>query len=116
MDTKKISRRQFIRESGVTLAGTGVLLSQLGTHPAFGATTAPQEKKKSEQPMAYRTLGKLGSKVSEVSFGVMRLKEPAVLHKAIDLGVNFFDTAHGYQNGNNEKMLGAIASAWRVTT
>ena len=111
MDTKKISRREFITETGVTLAGTGVLLSQLGTHPAFGATTAPQEKKKAEQPMAYRTLGKTGLKVSEVSFGVMRLKEPAVLHKAIDLGVNFFDTAHGYQNGNNEKMLGEVAKA-----
>ena len=109
MDTKKISRREFITETGVTLAGTGVLLSQLGSHPAFGATTAPQEKKKAEQPMAYRTLGKTGLKVSEVSFGVMRLKEPAVLHKAIDLGVNFFDTAHGYQNGNNEKMLGEVA-------
>jgi aryl-alcohol dehydrogenase-like predicted oxidoreductase len=109
METKKISRREFIAETGVKLAGTGVLLNQLGTHPAFGATTAPQEKKKSEQPMAYRTLGRTGLKVSEVSFGVMRLKEPAVLYKAIDLGVNFFDTAHGYQNGNNEKMLGKVA-------
>ena len=109
MDEKKISRREFITETGVKVAGTGILLSQLSTHPAFGATTAPQEKKKSEHPMAYRTLGKTGLKVSEVSFGVMRLKEPAVLYKAIDLGVNFFDTAHGYQNGNNEKMLGNVA-------
>jgi len=60
MDAKKISRREFITETGVTLAGTGVLLNQLGTHPAFGATTAPLEKKKSKHPMAYRTLGKTG--------------------------------------------------------
>ena len=76
MDEKKISRREFITETGVKVAGTGILLSQLSTHPAFGATTAPQEKKKSEHTMAYRTLGKTGLKVSEVSFGVMRLKEP----------------------------------------
>jgi predicted aldo/keto reductase-like oxidoreductase len=112
MDAKKISRREFITETGVRLAGTGVLLSQLGVHNAFGTTTAPSEKKKIEPTMAYRTLGKTGLKVSEVSFGVMRLKEPAVLYKAIDLGINFFDTAHSYQNGNNEKMLGKVAKEY----
>ena len=95
MDTKKISRRQFITETGVTLAGTGVLLSQLGTPPCLRGNNGSSRRKKSEQPMAYRTLGKTGLKVSEVSFGVMRLKEPAVLHKAIDLGVNFFGSCHG---------------------
>jgi aryl-alcohol dehydrogenase-like predicted oxidoreductase len=38
----------------------------------------------------------------------MRLKEPAVLYKALDMGINLFDTANNYQNGNNEKMLGTV--------
>jgi len=58
--------------------------------------------------MEYRTLGKTGLKVSAVSFGVMRLTDPAVLIQALESGVNYFDTAHGYQNGNNEKMLGEV--------
>ena len=62
--------------------------------------------------MEYRTLGKTGLSVAAVSFGVMRLKEPAVLFKALDLGINFFDTAHAYQNGNNERMLGKVAKVY----
>jgi hypothetical protein len=59
-------------------------------------------------PMEYRTLGKTGLKVSALSFGVMRLSEPAVLFEALDMGVNYFDTAYKYQNGNNEIMLGKV--------
>ena len=58
--------------------------------------------------MEYRTLGRTGLKVSALSFGVMRLAEPAVLFEALDMGINYFDTAHTYQRGNNEKMLGDV--------
>jgi len=58
--------------------------------------------------MQYRTLGRTGLMTSALSFGVMRLSEPAVVLKALELGINYFDTAHSYQNGNNEKMLGEV--------
>jgi hypothetical protein len=58
--------------------------------------------------MQYRTLGRTGLKVSAVSFGVMTLTDPAVLFKALDLGINYFDTAHMYQAGKNEEMLGKV--------
>ena len=58
--------------------------------------------------MEYRTLGKTGLKVSVVSHGLAQLKEPAVIFKALDLGINFFDTAHVYQNGNSEMLLGKV--------
>ena len=58
--------------------------------------------------MEYRTLGKTGLKVSVVSHGLAQLKEPAVIFKALDLGINFFDTAHVYQNGNSEILLGKV--------
>jgi len=58
--------------------------------------------------MEYRRLGRTGLKISALSFGVMRLTEPAVLFEALDMGINYFDTAHVYQRGNNEKMLGSV--------
>lgn len=111
MIKKELDRRQFIREVSVKLAGTGLLLNQLSVKPAFGGER-PTSKSKGELNVEYRTLGKTGLKVSTVSFGVMRLKEPAVLFKALDLGINYFDTAHSYMNGNNEILLGKVAKEY----
>jgi len=66
--------------------------------------------------MKYRELGKTGLKVSEVGFGVWTVsttwwgvKEEAVgvalLKKAFDLGITFFDTADTYGNGLGETIL-----------
>ena len=43
-----------------------------------------------------------------VSFGVMRADSPALVHAAIKEGIMLFDTAHGYQRGKNEEMLGDV--------
>lgn len=61
--------------------------------------------------MLYRPLGRSTLQVSETGFGCMSLEENAgnntlLLHKAIDAGINFFDTADLYQKGMNEKMVG----------
>lgn len=61
--------------------------------------------------MHYRQLGSSDMKISEISFGCMSLpvnqKESShLLHQAIDLGINFFDTADLYEKGYNEEMLG----------
>lgn len=65
--------------------------------------------------MRYIELGKTGLKVSVISFGVYSLtgmygnveKEDAIrmIKKALDLGINFFDTADVYGNGYGEKLL-----------
>jgi hypothetical protein len=57
--------------------------------------------------LEYRILGKTGLKVTSVGFGCMITSDPSVISKAVDLGVNYFDTARGYQHGNNERMVGA---------
>jgi len=111
VDIKEIDRRSFFSKLGFGLGGAGLLLRQLGVQPAFGTTPESSEKDK-ESTMQYRPLGKTGLKVSEISLGAMRLKEPAVMFKALDLGVNFIDTAHSYQNGNNEKMIGKVAKEY----
>ncbi len=65
--------------------------------------------------MQYRELGRTGFKVSEVSFGAWAIGGSwgsvsdddaiAALHKAIDLGVNFIDTADGYGDGRSERLI-----------
>ena len=61
--------------------------------------------------MKYNKLGESDLEVSEIGFGCMSLgndyqENEKILHRAFDLGVNFFDTADLYQNGENEKTVG----------
>ena len=61
--------------------------------------------------MNYRPLGNSGLMVSELGFGCMSLGDreednTRLINRALDLGINFFDTADLYGNGMNERMLG----------
>ncbi|CAB4244623.1 Predicted oxidoreductase [Methylacidimicrobium sp. AP8] len=67
--------------------------------------------------MKYRRLAQTGQNVSEVGFGVWTLSTGwwgkyteeealAFLHRALDLGINFFDTADVYGYGYGEELLG----------
>ena len=68
--------------------------------------------------MQYRELGSTGMKVSTVSFGAWAIggtwgdvkdeESLAALNHALDLGVNFFDTADGYGDGHSEQLLGKL--------
>ncbi len=107
MSEKKITRRRFLRDLTLTCTCSSLGAQTLAARHCWGKARKAVDSKASE-PMEYRTLGRTGMKVSAISFGVMRLTEPAVLFEALDLGVNYFDTAHRYQNGNNETMLGKV--------
>jgi aryl-alcohol dehydrogenase-like predicted oxidoreductase len=61
----------------------------------------------------FRELGKTGLKVSALGFGCMTTSDPAVIERAADLGINYFDTARSYQGGNNERMVGAALKGKR---
>jgi 1-deoxyxylulose-5-phosphate synthase len=61
--------------------------------------------------MKTNRLGNSDLYVSEIGFGCMSLplnqaESNNLLHRALELGINFFDTADLYQNGENEKMVG----------
>ncbi|MCA5003629.1 aldo/keto reductase [Sphingobacterium bovistauri] len=62
--------------------------------------------------MKYNQLGKSEIQISEVAFGCMSLQQNSIdtntrlIHKAIDFGINFFDTADLYDYGENEVLLG----------
>jgi aryl-alcohol dehydrogenase-like predicted oxidoreductase len=61
--------------------------------------------------MEYCLLGKSNLNISRIGFGCMSL-DPSnpdgenILHKAMDAGINYFDTADMYNKGQNEVMLG----------
>lgn len=79
--------------------------------------------------MNYRSLGKSGLRVSEISFGCVELGLPyglkapgerampeveeavALVHQALDRGINFFDTARSY--GRSEAVLGQALAGQR---
>ena len=68
--------------------------------------------------MNYRSLGRTGWKVSDISFGawaiggfwgqVSEQDALATLHKAIDCGVNFIDTADVYGDGRSERLIARL--------
>lgn len=62
----------------------------------------------------YRVLGKTGLKVSALGFGCMTTSDSSVIERAADMGINYFDTARSYQNGNNERMVGAALKGKRA--
>jgi aryl-alcohol dehydrogenase-like predicted oxidoreductase len=108
MSTRAINRREFITKCSVKLSAASLFLSQYDAKPAFGEEKKPKVEKKKEPNMEYRTLGSTGLNVSVVSCGMANLRERAVLFRAFDLGINYFDTAHVYRGGNSERMLGEV--------
>ena len=93
-----INRRGFLR-TGITGAAGIVALS-----PSLISAANPAL----QSDFISRTLGKTGMKVPVISFGVMRSDNPNLCKAAYEKGIKLFDTANGYQNGNNETMLGNL--------
>jgi len=68
--------------------------------------------------MQYRLLGRTGWRISEISFGAWAIgsawgkvddgESLAALHRAVDLGVNFIDTADIYGMGRSERLVGRL--------
>jgi aryl-alcohol dehydrogenase-like predicted oxidoreductase len=69
--------------------------------------------------MEYRMLGKTGLMISEIGFGAWGIggtlwegskddESIRALHRAVDLGLNFIDTALVYGNGHSENLVGQV--------
>ncbi len=103
MKNKKTqNRRKFLKQSMTGIAGATII-------PASAKSTIQsnlQEQK--EKKIVYRTLGKTGIKIPIISMGTGGTTDPALVRSAIDEGVKLLATVQGYQNGNNEKMVGTV--------
>ena len=75
--------------------------------------------------MEYTTLGATGVEVSRICLGCMSFGTPdwrpwvldedesrEIIERAIDLGINFFDTANMYSLGESERILGDVLAAY----
>lgn len=72
--------------------------------------------------MKYREFGKTGKKISALGMGCMRLpmegehvdkeKAVALIRRAIELGINYFDTGKIYCNGESEETLGEAVKGY----
>jgi hypothetical protein len=95
------SRRSFLADGLALLAVSG-RTSSASSFPRVADQARPDSIK-----LEYRRLGKTGLKVTSLAFGCMTTSDASVIERAADIGINLFDTARGYQNGNNERMVGA---------
>jgi predicted aldo/keto reductase-like oxidoreductase len=91
---KNLSRRKFLK-AGLALPAAGLVLTT-------GLKAASQEPPK----VVYRTLGKTGLKVSGVGYGIGFVPVTEVVSRALDMGINYFDTARVY--GDSEKIFSGI--------
>ncbi len=107
MKKREISRREFVK-LGTT--GTAAALVLGGKSPAVAATT-----------MMERPLGKTGHRVRLFSLGGQatiekegtRDESVAIVNRAIDLGVNYIDTAARYGGGISQKYIGEVMATRR---
>ena len=90
------SRRRFL-QAGLTLPAVGLLSGK-----SLGAVL-PEP---SPSGLAFRTLGKTGLKVTSVGCAAGAIPDPDILERALDLGINYYDTARIYGQGKSEQILG----------
>ena len=116
-----LTRRDFLRRAAAGAAATVGAASGLGIalpEMASGWAATPGSMKR-------RTLGRTELKVSELGLGTIKTNSAAVIHRALDLGINYFDTAECYQGGNSEIRLGqalkgrrdkaVVATKWHIS-
>lgn len=101
-DKKGMDRRHFLKNSAIGIGAVGVASTGLlgNNQETQAQPTPPAEGPKIKE---YRTLGRTGFKVSDISCGFV--KDPAVLEKYLDAGVNYIDTAESY---GNEQIIGSV--------
>jgi aryl-alcohol dehydrogenase-like predicted oxidoreductase len=96
------SRREFLKIGASGLAGMAVLPSVIREDPNVLNSKTVKRK------MVTRTLGRTGMELPIVSMGVMNANNPELVEAALDAGIVYLDTAHGYQRGRNEEMIGDV--------
>ncbi|MGA1199627.1 MAG: aldo/keto reductase, partial [Candidatus Latescibacterota bacterium] len=96
-DQNKLSRRDFIAQTAAL--GAGALLTIGAPGMGYGARTVPTVK-----------LGKTGQIIPKLSFGTAFNLTPQLVRIALNEGLNYLDTAEGYNNGNSERSIGDMLS------
>lgn len=99
---KALSRRDFIKMGGPVLAGTALISS------SKKEKAVESEDESSNKIKNYRKLGRIDFKASDISMGCGRINEANVVRYAYDNGINYFDVAESYGNGDSETKIGEV--------
>ncbi|MCP3984080.1 MAG: hypothetical protein GY723_06805 [bacterium] len=95
-----IDRRELLRRAAVVASGIG-LGSAFTSLPAVGASEAEPAIRRKVR------LGRTGLEISDIGFGSSGLEgDEALVRRALDRGVTYFDTAESYKGGRAERTLG----------
>ncbi len=106
-----ITRRQVLASAGALAGGAAAMAScKYGTQRFLIQSPPPAESQSPEwsesRVRRYRPLGRTGFEISDISFGCAGLSDPAVARRALERGVNYFDTSPDYSNTSSERALG----------
>jgi predicted aldo/keto reductase-like oxidoreductase len=101
---KGLSRRGFLGASLAALPGFGLKAGERG--PKRSGAPGQEQPVRPPRVKSYRTLGRTGWKVSDISFGAGGLSNANVLQTALDRGINYIDTGEHYERGGSERTIG----------
>ncbi|HPU97849.1 MAG TPA: aldo/keto reductase [Candidatus Hydrogenedentes bacterium] len=112
----KLDRRAFLRVGVVSgaLAGTACLADETAASlpPGF-KPAAENEPAQAPKGPASRMLGRTGMRVNVIGIGTLQVTEEAVIQAAMEMGVNYIDTARVYLSGRSEETVGRAVKGRR---
>ena len=112
MKNKPINRREFLKtaaSAGFASAITaGSVLAAVADANKSTEPNKPAKAKETYPQVPTRLLGRANIPVPVLSFGAMFdiIENQILLHKTLQWGVNYWDTAYGYAGGNSETGIG----------
>ncbi|MGD0129406.1 MAG: aldo/keto reductase [Terriglobia bacterium] len=108
--TQRIPRRDFLKNSVVLAAGVRAMQAGAARAAALPTAEAKLEWRNKQAEMRYRKLGRTGYMISEMVCGGDPISPTNNRHVelAIEMGLNYLDTAPEYGEGQSERGYGAI--------
>src|SRR5208283_5912005 len=93
-----MDRRDFLKTAALATAAAAA-------KPLYASEGIPEKPQDKPSIKNYREIGKTGLKMSDISFGGGKLSSASMVLRAVDYGINYFDTAPDY--GVSEETIGA---------
>jgi aryl-alcohol dehydrogenase-like predicted oxidoreductase len=106
-----LTRRSVLAAAGALAGGLATAAGCKYRKQLFLIGSPPEaESERSEwagsRVRAYRPLGRTGFEISDISFGCSDLNDPRVAQRALERGINYFDTSPDYAHADSEIALG----------
>jgi predicted aldo/keto reductase-like oxidoreductase len=113
--TKPVSRRRVLK--GAVLVATGTVAGAAWysrknrtylflMRPAPTEAAHPDAAWQGSTVRSYRSLGSTGINMSDISFGGAGISDPDVVTRAVERGINYFDTSPDYSQTGSEQVIG----------